>query len=534
MRLYFDPILARFIFIGFDADRGIIPGPRELSIDQNPINIFDDLEFVKEYVSELELITSEEYIEKIFYDLNKSITSALFKLNKTFPHVRYLKNEYFRSRQYIRNRLSPIDPVGINHIASTKFNEEILTLSLYSRNIFPIEINHLLIDNHLFKPIEDTILLGEKDGNPIYKKVIFKKITSNIENKKNITSSSPIEVNYNLYGSKVIRTSLVEPKKWFSSTDLNDKYIQKKANYKDYNFIKVDEKTKSINIQEGNWIIAKPLILPRNYKLIVEGGTTINLSEKGYILSQGPVLFNGTRESQIFLKGRNNGKGLIVTNSSELSKLNYVNFENLKNPDIISLAITGAVTFYNSPVTIINCVFSGTNSEDSLNLFRSNFKLSNTTFKDVYSDALDLDFSDGHIDKVSFENVGNDGLDLSGSNVEVVNLSFNKIKDKAISVGEKSNLNAKKIDIENSFIGIASKDNSKVRVRSLNTNNLDFCLAAYNKKPEFGEGNISIENELTTRDCYSKYLLEKGSSISVNSNKLSINSKDISKILYGN
>ena len=51
------------------------------------------------------------------------------------------------------------------------------------------------------------------------------------------------------------------------------------------------------------------------------------------------------------------------------------------------MAITGAVTFYNSPVTIINSVFSGTNSEDSLNLFRSNFKLSNTTFKDVNSDV---------------------------------------------------------------------------------------------------------------------------------------------------
>ena len=28
--------------------------------------------------------------------------------------------------------------------------------------------------------------------------------------------------------------------------------------------------------------------------------------------------------------------------------------------------------------------------------------------------------------------------------------------------------------------------------------NLDFCLAAYNKKPEYGEGNIKLENEKDT------------------------------------
>ena len=112
------------------------------------------------------------------------------------------------------------------------------------------------------------------------------------------------------------------------------------------------------------------------------------------------------------------------------------------------------------------------------------------------------------------------------------NLSFINIKDKSISVGEKSNLKANNIKIDNSFIGIASKDNSLVKVKNLSAKNLDFCLAAYNKKPEYGAGKIKLENQKDNSICFLNYLLEKGSSISINSKNLSINAKDISKIIY--
>ena len=71
------------------------------------------------------------------------------------------------------------------------------------------------------------------------------------------------------------------------------------------------------------------------------------------------------------------------------------------------------------------------------------------------------------------------------------------------------------------------------KVKNLNVKNLDFCLAAYNKKPEFGEGSIKLENISEESICFSKYLLEKGSFISINSKKLLTNSKDILQIIYG-
>ena len=534
LRFYFNPILSRFSLIGFDADSGIRPAKRSLSIDDNPLNIFNDLAFSKGYVSQLELLSSDKYLDNILKELEPSINSSLNKLNKTFPHVKYLKNEIQRTKNYINNRLSPINPIGINYL-NNKFDSNTVNLVLYNRNIFPININNIILNGELYEPEKETILLGMKNKKGVYEKVTFKKYNSkNKFENYDLPSNELIEVNYNLYGSKKIRKILVNPKVWFDATNKNNAYIIKAPNHRDFKFIKLNEKEKVLEIDSGSWILDKPLILPKNYKLLIKEGTTININSSSYILSQGPLEFNGKKDSPILFKGIGNGRGLIVSNSQKESFLNYVKFESITNPEEISLNITGSVTFYNSPVSINNSYFYGTKSEDALNLFRSNFIIKNTHFKNVYSDALDLDFSDGYIENVFFENVGNDGLDLSGSIVEVYNLSFLNIKDKSISVGEKSKLKANNIKIDNSFIGIASKDNSFVEVKNLSAKNLDFCLAAYNKKPEYGEGNIKLENEKDTSICFLNYLLEKGSFISINSKKLSINAKDISKIIYEN
>ena len=50
-----------------------------------------------------------------------------------------------------------------------------ITLVLYNKSVFPININHIFLDGILFKPEEETILLGVKNKKINYKKVKFKK-----------------------------------------------------------------------------------------------------------------------------------------------------------------------------------------------------------------------------------------------------------------------------------------------------------------------------------------------------------------------
>ena len=85
-----------------------------------------------------------------------------------------------------------------------------------------------------------------------------------------------------------------------------------------------------------------------------------------------------------------------------------------------------------------------------------------------------------------------DCLDVSYGSYMVNNSKFSNCLDKALSAGEKSNVNLKTLIADKSNIGVASKDYSEVYIEKLNMKNVNICLNAYNKKNEFSGGYIVI------------------------------------------
>ena len=85
-------------------------------------------------------------------------------------------------------------------------------------------------------------------------------------------------------------------------------------------------------------------------------------------------------------------------------------------------------------------------------------------------------------------------MDFSAGIYKINKLDLKNCGDKGLSVGEKSNLQLNEIFIENSNIGIASKDSSVTKLNNAYLKNLKTCLSAYNKKQEFFGGLIEIQN----------------------------------------
>ena len=111
-----------------------------------------------------------------------------------------------------------------------------------------------------------------------------------------------------------------------------------------------------------------------------------------------------------------------------------------------------------------------------------------------FADAIDLDFSDGSMKNIKIYNPGNDGIDFSGSNVVLSKVIIKNSKDKALSVGENSKVNASSIIINNSFIGIAVKDGSKFIANISEMKNNKFDYASFIKKVEYGSPMLRIDN----------------------------------------
>ena len=270
--------------------------------------------------------------------------------------------------------------------------------------------------------------------------------------------------------------------------------------------------------------------MPKGYKLIVEKNTNIKTNNEGIIIVRGPIEINGTNDNPVKIYSNNGGKGLIVLNSSKKSHLKFVKFSGLNAPSKISLSIMGAINFYNSPVLIEDSIFENIYSEDALNIIRSEFEIKNTVFKNVSSDAFDSDFSSGSVLNSKFYNIGNDAIDVSGSLVKVISTIIDNSGDKAISVGERSNFEADYLKINNSNIGIASKDLSLAKIKNLDIKNTKTCFVAFQKKPEYGPGAIEINS--SDAEICNTFLLEKGSTIFSTLKSFTPNTDDAYKLLY--
>ena len=208
--------------------------------------------------------------------------------------------------------------------------------------------------------------------------------------------------------------------------------------------------------------------------------------------------------------------------------MNYVSFKNLSAPNLISgIGLLGSINFYEADVKIFNTSFYNNSvGDDYINIIRSNFLIENSYFENANSDAIDIDFSQGSILSSKFLMSKNDAIDFSGSEVKLEDIYINGSGDKGISVGEGSIVNAKNISIENSNIGIASKDKSHVYLDDISIDNVFIGLAAYVKKVEYGSPKIEGLN-IRLSDYQHDYIADLNAQIKINDTKIeSINCKE--------
>ena len=267
-------------------------------------------------------------------------------------------------------------------------------------------------------------------------------------------------------------------------------------------------------VEQGSWEIDEPLEIPET--ITVEGadgeidewthpglslpaGTTLDFAGDAYLRLSGPLDLEGSKRRPVVLEGRGGAawKGILVKHSPRRSRWSHAVVRDTTFTERGPWKLTGGVTFYQSDVTIAHTRFLGSTAEDALNLVRSDFVLEDLAIEGSSSDAVDADFCTGLVRDSSFSEIGGDGLDVSGSTVEVTHSRFRGVRDKALSVGEASTLDASYLTIEDSGVAIASKDASTATISNSTMNPIEHvALMAYTKKPEYGGASLTATNNV--------------------------------------
>jgi hypothetical protein len=340
-------------------------------------------------------------------------------------------------------------------------------------------------------------------------------------------------VRYKIAGTDTIRTSAVALWPYLDADKLEMGLTRKPANIDNFDFLSKDEHRKRITIRPGKWTITQDLIIPAGYTLNCEGGLTINLEQSAAILSYSPLEFTGSEDRPIVIQSNDGtGQGLVVIKAQQRSVLSHTSFLKLTNPSRPGWALTGAVTFYESPVVMSHCNFLENTCEDALNTIRSTFLLTECFFSQTRGDAFDADFCQGsRIENSRFSNSGNDSIDVSGSTVEIENIQINNPGDKGLSVGENSSANIIDVTVDGGKIGMAVKDLSQATVHGLSLSKCQYGIAAFRKKPEFGPGKGTVRL-LKMESVGEPYLIEAGSEVRVDGALIEADRENLRSELY--
>jgi len=258
--------------------------------------------------------------------------------------------------------------------------------------------------------------------------------------------------------------------------------------------ISIDHHENILIFNKGKWEITETVSISSYKKVVFSPGVVLNFKGGVGIVSQVPINIDGQSEKIQFL-GDGKGGWLYLADVQGKSFINGLIMKNVAAVDFEGVKLTGALSIYKSDINIKGISIDTVKSEDALNIISSNFSLSDCSISNTDSDAIDTDFSKGVISHCKFHNIGilggGDAIDLSGSHVKIEQSEIKMISDKAISSGEKSNVEVNHVHIYGSSIGIASKDGSTTKVVDSSISNSGYAaMMAYVKKKEYGGASI--------------------------------------------
>jgi hypothetical protein len=278
-------------------------------------------------------------------------------------------------------------------------------------------------------------------------------------------------------------------------------------------FLRLDLGTRKLVAEPGTHLVAGDLLLPLDLPLELPGGCKL-LMAPGGVAVIGALKVSGTANNPVTIQAADPAAGwagMLVMGTAGKSKLEFCNVRDAHEIQRGGWHCTGGITFLDQEVELRDCSFAGGRGEDVLNLIGTRFHMERCRFEGGASDLFDGDFVTGTIVECTFGNTVEDAIDLSGSVVDVRHCRFENIGDKALSVGEASQLTASDCLVESASIAIAVKDRSNAKVERMEVRSVThFVAAVFIKKPEFGPSRLDLKELRWRGSGQGHHLVQEG------------------------
>ena len=521
VKFYYNPVTAKFEPIGFDGH-----------ISTNYINDFLLLDFLDPNNKNCEAICYDKnwflsFLRDSKGNLNERFVNLYLKELKRISSDKFLKKfnlryskdiEFFNNQIYSDN--SKTDQGGLYeglgpYVYDKKFlSQRSNYIKSRLKNID--QINQLQYSLNNGKIIFDDL-----------NKTFFKKLKVNCINGQNkeIFIFNNLKINYDENCNYFVGTKNLELFK--NIFILSGNTLPKLSELSELNGIEYLDDAYYLN---NEIVIKKNFLFSKDKKLIVKEGAKIKFESDSVLVSEGSIFFEGSIDKPVIIDGIN-GKGSIILSNNKFKFKNVI-VQNLSFPKDENRILYGGINVINSELEIKDTKIINSNSEDAINIISSISEIKDLTVKNIEADAIDIDFGKINFQKILCENISNDCFDASGAHVNGSFLTGNNIYDKGLSFGENSIGKIFNIDFQNTRLGIAVKDGSKLKLSKYKLANNDYDLAVFNKKNEYDSSLLNISDPI--EDNKLKFLIGYKNDI-IKDNiylKKKIDNKKINELFY--
>lgn len=258
-----------------------------------------------------------------------------------------------------------------------------------------------------------------------------------------------------------------------------------------------------IRILRGSYYVSDNIKFPEDRGVLIEPGVQIAIANNKSILFFNGVEAVGTTEQRIIFSPSETAFGsiLIRANFQDVN-LEYVEVYGGNEAYVEGIYASGQIVILNSNLDIKNSSFKSSLSDDGINIKYSTVNIELNTFSNNFGDQIDCDYCSGIIHNNIFtvaeklrQMSETDGLDVSGSNLLIDNNSFSGFSDKALSIGEKSNVVLVNNFVEKSNIGAAVKDGSSACFSNNKFQSNATDITSYVKKTMYTYPDVKLAND---------------------------------------
>jgi len=460
--------------------------------------LFQDESFFKKYMFYLEQFTQTEYLEKLKLNLAKSVEDRelLIRSDKEYANYSFSFEEVFKKASYTRKKILPLPNYSLKVFTNSQSRRRLILTSFH---FFPLEIIGFGNELKLTDPLETPLILEafHKESNQFEYSLI-----------------NPKEKEFIYYRTLGIDSTYQYQIKKNDFPDADVKPIDTNLSYWINNKV-ISSSNDTLRFIEQISTLSDYLIIPEGYIMLIQPGQEINFKDEASIISDSPILAEGTSIKEIRFIGEDRPNQAIISNSKSI--FNHCDFINLSSIQYKGINSKAGISLKDS-VSISNSIFSNSNNNYSISLMNSTFKIDNVDFSNCLGNGIEFSYSKGVVIGINLSDVVGNGLVIDNSHIEFHKANFNNIDGISILASNSMDLQFDSITITNSFQGIVSQNNTNIRCDKVLFKNIQNGLIVQSpaaKHSDF-QGNAlifeNVEKEII-RDLYSSVIVN-GKSVS--------------------